>query len=350
MSRVQHLGQADEEDDDFIPGLAAHYTAGDKTIDRIDRDVQFDWGAHSPDVRLPAGSFSATWTGKLLIRSEGKHAFHLYLNGETTVKLNGKSVVSGRRDTPGWVAGELIDVESSEPKIEIAYRRTGEQALVHLFWSSEKFPTEPIPPQLFFRDAPHRDLDLVARGGELFQVYRCQACHRGAHDESAEPAPALAKHGSVIDRDWLIDWLIEPQRQVPHARMPQFGFSRDEAQAIALHLLKPPDDKAANPLPEGANGPEIIRRGEVLFRSVGCLACHTRGGDGSTAPQGGGDLTHAGHKRSAGWLYQWLKEPEKLNPDHRMPVFKLTDDERRNLALFFMLMPQMHRVPRPSRR
>jgi mono/diheme cytochrome c family protein len=331
--RPAHAFQADEDDDDFIPGLVARYTVGTNSVDRIDRDVQFDWGAHSPDARLPAGSFSATWTGKLLIRAEGKHAFHLYLNGEATIKLNGKTVVSGRRDTPGWIAGELIEVETSEPKIEIAYRRTGEQALVRLFWSSELFPTEPIPPQLFFRDAPHRNLDVIARGGELFQAYRCQACHRGEHDEPAEPAPALAKHGSAIDRDWMIDWLMEPQRQTLHARMPQFGLSRGEAQIIAQHLLTPADDKAAETLPDGADGSEIIRRGEVLFRSIGCLACHTRGDDGIATMQSGGDLSKVGQKRTAGWLYRWLKEPDKLNSDHRMPVFKLTDDERRSLVL-----------------
>ncbi len=334
ISCPAHAFQADDDDDDFIPGLVARYTVGTKSVDHIDRDVQFDWSVHSPDSRLPTGSFSATWTGKLLIRTEGKHAFHLYLNGEATIKLDGKTVVSGEREMPGWIAGELIDVENSEPKIEIAYRRTGEQALIRLFWSSEKFSTEPIPPQLFFRDAPRHELDLVARGGELFRAYRCLACHRGEHDDSAEPAPALAKHGSVIDRDWLIDWLVEPQRQVVHARMPQFGLSRDEAQIIARHLLAQADDKAANQLPDGANGPEIIRRGEVLFRSIGCLACHTRGDNGNASLQGGGDLTAVGRKRTAGWLYRWLKEPDKLNLDHRMPVFKLTDDERRSLALF----------------
>ncbi|MBI3864671.1 MAG: c-type cytochrome, partial [Planctomycetia bacterium] len=323
----------DDEDDDFIPGLVARYTAEAKTVDRIDRDVQFDWGADSPDVRLPAGPFSATWTGKLLIRTDGRHAYHLYLNGEATIKLNGKTVVSGRRDTPGWIAGELIDIEDSEPKIEIAYRQTGAQALVRLFWSSEKFPTEPIPPQIFFRDAPHRDLDLIVRGGELFDAYRCQACHRGAHDEPAEPTPALAKQGVAVSREWLIDWLVAPHRRQAHARMPEFGFSRDAARAVAEYLAMPAADDA-NRIPEGEQGPEQTRRGEVLFRSIGCLACHTRGNDGSPAILGGGDLTDIARKRSPGWLSRWLKDPEKLNPDHRMPVFKLTDDERRQLALY----------------
>src|SRR6266481_1126368 len=46
---------ADDDDEDSQPGLVARYTAGDKTIDRIDRDVQFVWGTGSPNARLPAG-------------------------------------------------------------------------------------------------------------------------------------------------------------------------------------------------------------------------------------------------------------------------------------------------------
>ena len=52
----------------------------------------------------------------------------------------------------------------------------------------------------------------------------------------------------------------------------RFGFSRDEAQTIAEHLLMPPSEKSAYQLPDGAQGPEQIRRGQVLFRSIGCLA------------------------------------------------------------------------------
>src|SRR5690349_15950523 len=71
---------SDDDDEEAQPGLVARYAAGDKTIDRIDRDVQFAWGAGNPDARLPTGGFSGRWTGQILIRTEGKHAFHLYLS------------------------------------------------------------------------------------------------------------------------------------------------------------------------------------------------------------------------------------------------------------------------------
>jgi len=328
------LAADDDDDDDSHPGLVARYTVSERNINRIDRDVQFVWGKDSPDERLPAGPFRARWQGTLLIRTEGKHAFHLYLQGEADVKLNGKVVVTGRRETPGWVAGELAAVDFGEQKIEITYRRTGEQAVLRLFWSSESFPVEPIPPQLFFHEAAPPEVALVDRGGELYHAHRCNACHRRETQPSAEPAPALALAGKTLDRDWLTDWLVEPQRQAAHARMPAFGFSRAEAQTIADALAQQAAELSLEKLPEAPDEKDGTRRGEILFRTIGCLACHTHGSDGNTLIQHGGDLTHIGRKRSTAWIYGWLKDPAKLNQDHRMPVFKLADDERRSLAMY----------------
>ncbi len=339
---------ADDDDEDSPPGLVARYTAGEKSIERIDRDLQFVWGTHAPDTRLPAGPFSAQWTGKLLIRAEGKHAFHLYLQGEATVTLNGKVVVSGKRDTPGWVEGKPAEVDFGEQKLEIAYKTTADKAALRLFWSSESFPTEPVLPQLFFRDGARPEIDAIERGRDLFEAHRCAACHRRENDLSAEPAPALGHKTAVLERPWLVDWLLAPAQQTLHARMPMFGFNRDEAAAVAEFLLQRQTGELEKDLPDTAGEKSSARQGEVLFRSLGCLACHTRAKEGDPDLHGGGDLTNIGQKRAAGWLSLWLKEPEKLNPDHRMPVFKLTDEERQSLALFLAGPAPAKRTPRAA--
>lgn len=344
---VRAAAADDDDDEDSFPGLDARYTAGNQTVERIDRDVQFVWGVHAPDARLPAGPFSARWMGKLLIRAEGKHAFHLYLQGEATVTLNGKPVVSGKRDTPGWVEGNRVEVDFGEQKLEIAYKRTADKGVLRLFWSSESFPTEPILPQLFFRDAARPEIDAIERGRDLYEAHRCAACHARENNLGAEPAPALAHKAAALNSSWLIDWLRDPSRETLHGRMPAFGFSRDEAAAVAAFLLQQQAGEPAASLAGEASEKSSARQGEVLFRSVGCLACHTRAKEGDPALHGGGDLTNVGQKRSVVWLAQWLKEPEKLNPDHRMPVFKLSDAERHSLALFLAGPPAEKVTPRP---
>src|SRR5690606_20715827 len=72
--------------------------------------------------------------------------------------------------------------------------------------------------------------------------------------------------------------------------------------------------------------------GQKLLHSVGFLACHQVGELGHSGPFGGGDLSHIGAKRSIDWINTWLSRPERLNVQHRMPVFKLTSNERALLA------------------
>ncbi|MCA9067464.1 MAG: hypothetical protein KDA84_00975, partial [Planctomycetaceae bacterium] len=76
------------------------------------------------------------------------------------------------------------------------------------------------------------------------------------------------------------------------------------------------------------------RQGQILFRSIGCLACHTVSNEGHSGPFGGGDLSKVGSKRTESWLFTWLKSPQSLNADHRMPLVKLSEIERSQLALF----------------
>src|SRR5262249_43106605 len=191
------LAAADHDHEAAQTGLAARYTAGDKTINRIDRDVQFMWGTGSPDARLRAGDFSARWTGQILIRTEGKHAFHLYLQGEASVSLNGKPVISGRKEELGWVEGNAVALDFGEQKIEVTYRKTGGNAVLKLFWSSESFPAEPVPGQLLFHEGVRPELNLIERGRELYEAHRCQACHRRENETPAKPAPALGKGGAT---------------------------------------------------------------------------------------------------------------------------------------------------------
>ena len=115
--------------------------------------------------------------------------------------------------------------------------------------------------------------------------------------------------------------------------MPDFGFSREQAEQIAAYLQEAGESAKLSSVKTKDRAADA-RQGQIAFRSVGCLACHTLKDEGQTGPFGGGDLSEVGRKRSEAWLFAWLKSPEKLNPDHRMPLVKLSDAERRQLAIF----------------
>ncbi len=324
-------GQLGEEED-FPPGLLAEYAANGKIVKRIDPTVAFDWGETAADDRLPVGPFSANWQGRLLVRKAGTFQMHAYVLGEVDVALDGKTVLSGRQNSPGWISGKPFELRFGDKPLAVQFRKTAQAAQVRLFWSSDSFPLEPLPPLLLFRDGGHRELKEQEIGRTLFAASRCNRCHQRESDELAPIAPALMHLKTGTDRDWLIQKIQKPHAQ-PGAMMPDFGFSREQAEQIAAYLQEAGESAKLSSVKTKDRAADA-RRGQIAFRSVGCLACHTWKDEGQAGPFGGGDLSDIGRKRSEAWLFAWLKSPEKLNPDHRMPLVKLSDAERRQLAIF----------------
>ena len=329
----------DDVDEEYLPGLSATYTAGDKTIHRVDDDVAFVWGTSVPDSRLSAGPFRAQWQGRLLVKEPGEYRFYAFVEGRVSMRVDGREVLTGEQRTPGWVTGPPQTLEFGEFPLQVEFKKTQSHARVKLFWSAGHFQREPLPTYLLFRDDSHPAVGQINRGQMLYDSHRCNRCHRRENEPLSPPAPSLEQASSGLSRDWLVGMLSNPATG-PHAKMPRFGFNRNEAGAIAAYLLQPKPISLSK-LPKIKKTKKKIkdevkplRAGEILFRSVGCLACHTHGEHGSTSAYTGGDLTRIGAKRTTRWLYTWLENPKKLNRDHRMPVFKLSPEERLQLALY----------------
>lgn len=334
------------DEDEFPPGLLTTYKTGGKTITRIERGVSFTWGESSPDQRLSTGTFEARFAGNLLNKKSSGYTLHAYLSGSVTVEIDGKQVLVGKSESPKWFNSKPVELRAGIRKLVIRYQKTGKTAQLHLLWSAKRFPIEPIPPRLLFHDRPaglgRRALQDIQTGRVQFEVHRCNRCHVRANDLPSAPGPDLTHVVTNLIATKLKAKLLDPQHLTPHAKMPSFGLTKKESEAIAAFLrsvskpVKLPDlpkkprrrrRSKKKPVPE-------TRAGEILFRSVGCLACHTKDKHGTAGPYAGGDLTQVSKKRSAKWIAQWLKDPKTLSADHRMPVFKLSNVERRQLALY----------------
>ncbi|MCG6157032.1 c-type cytochrome [Rubinisphaera margarita] len=328
----------DPEDSDFPPGLLATYTAGDVSIQRLDPDIAFDWQQGSPDLRLPPGSFSVTWDGAFLIRNNGAHRFHAYLCGEVDVLLDGKSVLKATASEPKWVSGELTDLNFGETELEINYRKTGSTAVVKLFWSSDKFPIEPLPSYLLYRFEGEPELAEIERGRLEFRARHCDRCHEKSNTLESSPGPSLLHAGTALEEAWIVSKLITPATQ--HEKMPDFKMTAEEAADIARYLRK-----------SSTKSPQLTRadrklkdkdreEGELLTRSAGCLACHVIGELGTDGLFGGGSLDGVGSKRSQPWLISWLENPARLNKHHRMPEPSLEKKEIQQVAMYLASLEQ----------
>ena len=329
------FAQDEDDSESILPGLQARYRTADGEFQRIDPDIAFVWdGADQPADVPKTGPSSASWSGGILVRQPGRYTFHLYLQGDASVTIDGQKVLGARSDQPAWVAAEPIELRYGEHTLEVGFEAAMTGAAIKLFWSAAGVPLEPVPAEALFRGERHAWLEQQERGGVFFDSLRCNRCHRSASDLTSPPAPALGHLRGSLSEDWLVDWLTKPELRPQPTSMPDYGFSTEEAWDVAAFLIA---SSAAPQLVSAEPGKQVeedTQKGEVLFRTVGCLACHQRDGLGSSGPFRGGDLSAVGDKRSFAWLATWLEAPERLNPDHRMPVFSLGDDERRQLALY----------------
>lgn len=73
--------------------------------------------------------------------------------------------------------------------------------------------------------------------------------------------------------------------------------------------------------------------GKSLFKKIGCLACHTIGEQGGKV---GPDLTYAGSRLRAPWVYQYLKSPQSMIENVQMPNYGLSDDSALKLTYYLL--------------
>ncbi len=350
---VHAQDEADESDSPNRQGLIATYSAAGMTVARVDEAVAFDWQAASPDPRLPAGKFTATWRGTLLTQLAGKYELKAIAGaGKVVVKLADKELISGEVTEPKWLAAEPIELTFGYQPLEITFEQTGEEPRLALFWSGPNFVLEPIPERFLFHDRESLPSAGFERGRRLASALRCGACHAEESAISALPAPALDRLAGNIHAAWLVDWLasdgVKPRDAAEPPplvrRMPHFDLSKDEAADVAAWLLRDPaqkrgesEAKPAGNTKQGkgkGNSEPSVADGERLFLTLGCLACHQHGELGESGLFGGGDLTNISAKRPADYFERWLADPASLNRNHRMPVFELSASERKSLALF----------------
>ena len=92
------------------------------------------------------------------------------------------------------------------------------------------------------------------------------------------------------------------------------------------------------PIVPQANNPPAVTpaaHGKALFQARGCAACHTHQAvaiSGDHDYNAGPDLSN--YHADPGYLQRWLRDPQAIKPDTRMPDLNLNDDEITALIAF----------------
>ena len=282
-----------------------------------------------------------------------------------------------------WMPKFFNQTNTSSPeaqersKIEIA-------ALVsYLFKKSESYT--PGADKVPAGDAAHGKV-LVSQTG-------CLACHRVGEQATVRGTfgrdfgPALDRVGDKVTREWLYDWVRDPQRYFPETNMPDLRLTDQEAADVVAYLMTL---KGGSPEPAPAVNTALLDQvteeylrvklthqqakqkaaamsgdekqfflGEKLVARYGCFGCHSIAGFEQSLPIGV-ELSNEGtkmitrfdfgfvkipHSRTA-WFLQKMKDPrifdtgkvkapqEKL----KMPNFGFTDEEAETMVTLILSM------------
>jgi mono/diheme cytochrome c family protein len=334
------------------PGLTLrffHADAPDKAIDahRV-RLAALHLGAEMPPSPfVDPGHFTAKLRGYLKIVLKGEFTFRIATLGSATLHINGKlalKVDNRTADTP-----QPIPLAKGYNRIEIAYVPPARGASLRVYWSSESFTTEPLPPELLFcrGDEPELLRGEERRGGRsLYATRGCARCHtlpdHVKEDELAMPemrlqrAPSLDGVGRRLRTAWTARWILDPRSLRPEARMPRIlhgEASKPQAADLAAYLATL---QSSPVLTASAPTEERIAQGETHFANLGCVACHHFDNPTKADPMGRLSLFYVRNKYQSGALEAFLKAPHRHYPWIRMPDFHLDANEAQALAAFLL--------------
>ncbi|MEK6608878.1 MAG: c-type cytochrome [Myxococcota bacterium] len=266
-----------------------------------------------------------------------------------------------------WLATWLRDPRRLQPHSRMSAFSFTEEDLGALVAYLTRALTTPVSE----RRRPSRALPAamgsereIARGRSLVVELGCLGCHPieglGA---PAKAGPDLSRvgekrveeldfgHTTGVPRTlagYLERKILDPRAFGAGLKMPYFGFTQEEADAMTVALLSfqrsplPRHYRAEKPEPVGPPLPE--GPAGVVARRYQCFTCHALGGRGGTmAP----DLAEEGSKVKGEWLRRYFAEPTHIRPEVKesMPHLGITPAEVDTIAAWIALACVSDRVP-----
>ncbi|TVP98257.1 MAG: DUF1080 domain-containing protein [Planctomycetaceae bacterium] len=182
----------------------------------------------------------------------------------------------------------------------------------------------------------------------LVNALGCAACH-AISDQPANPTdavgPDLSEVAGRVRAEHLVDFIASPHDIKPGTTMPDpwAGYEpaerRQAAEAITQFLLA-----VGPPLVDEVGEESAAERGESLFHTIGCVACHAPRLDPSGQPlaemsPGADDSVPLGDlaaKYTLDSLTRFLQDPVAVRPHGRMPRLAADATESRDLATYLL--------------
>jgi mono/diheme cytochrome c family protein len=350
------------EAEDLRPGLVTTYRdTGEKhpaAIVLLEPKVAVTLGkGEAAHPRLGAGEGRIRWEGYLNLVRAGTYRFSAHLRGKLRVTVAGKEVLSAEvtSEKAALTQGSPTRLEAGVHVFGAELKRLPGPARVELLWEAPHFLREPLPYDAVGHLPARRPAELSEsltqeRGRFLVEERSCTSCHRVEERDrlsrglAARKGPDLSKIGERVYPGWLYRWLEAPEKIRPSTAMPALFAGDDVGRYAVAHYLT----SLGGPIKIKQGRPQNIdnsfKRGQQLFASIGCIACHQaedlKGKAQASALGITGAPTHyplkgLGSKTTPEKLAAYLENPLTTDPGGRMPHMLLNRTDGLDLARFF---------------
>jgi len=115
-----------------------------------------------------------------------------------------------------------------------------------------------------------------------------------------------------LRKEWIPVWLTNPHEFRPGTKMPRFRLTDEEVRALSAFVWQ-----------SGLEGPPLesqprgnAERGQELFETRGCMACHSMGeGENQVGGDFAANLSRLGEKANYDYIVRWVHNPrERTRP------------------------------------
>ena len=190
--------------------------------------------------------------------------------------------------------------------------------------------------------AEHKLHALPPQGefGRILKKYECLSCHT-INGDGGTLAPDLSIVGSQLRPKWVAGYFRVPYslRPILTERMPLLGMSEEEIRTVAgyFQIALLDDSIPSEVFQQGRPAAQEVAQGKQLYyERFGCQACHQAGLAGGYV---GPPLDGVGERLFSGYIYAYLKNPQKIKPAAPEPNHNLSDIEARLLTAFLVSLP-----------